>query len=534
MSKELSKTNFVYSVIRSLLFLTVSTLLISCGVGNESSSTATYTVGGTVSGLSSGSLVLKNNGGNDLTVSANSTTFAFATALASGATYAVTVGTQPSGLTCSVSNGSGTITSANVTNVVVACVLPWTGTKQLGVATKETVSNSVATDAAGNVYVAGYTTGGLDGNTLTGTNDFFVTKYDSSGVKQYTKQLGVAGKSTVGRSVATDASGNVYVAGYTNGGLDGNTLTGGYDFFVTKYDSSGVKQYTKQLGAAGANIETIGLSVATDASGNIYVAGYTESGLDGNTLTGTQDFFVTKYDSSGIKQYTKQFGVAGIYTIGYSIATDASGNVYVAGYTNGGLDGNTITGGYDFFVTKYDSSGIKQYTKQLGVSGVTTFGNSVATDAAGNVYVAGYTNGGLDGNTLIGTRDSFVTKYDSSGIKQYTKQLGVAGKNTVGYSVATDTSGNVYVSGYTIGGLDGNTLTGTRDSFVTKYDSSGIKQYTKQLGVAGALSFGNSVATDAAGNVYVAGYTSGGLDGNTRTGTWDFFVTKYDSSGVKQ
>jgi hypothetical protein len=61
-------------------------------------------------------------------------------------------------------------------------------------------------------------------------------------VKLYTKQLGVATKSTIGISVATDASGNVFVAGSTAGGLDGNTLTGTQDFFVTKYNSSGVKQ----------------------------------------------------------------------------------------------------------------------------------------------------------------------------------------------------------------------------------------------------------------------------------------------------
>jgi hypothetical protein len=169
-----------------------------------------------------------------------------------------------------------------------------------GLLEKILLALSVATDARGNVYVAGYTNGGLDGNTLTGTQDFFVTKYDSSGVKQYTRQLGVAGKVTYGMSVATDASGNVYVAGFTNGGLDGNTLTGTRDFIVTKYDSSGVKQYTRQLGVAGK--ETYGLSVATDARGNVYVAGYTNGGLDGNTLTGTSDFFVTKYNSSGVKQ----------------------------------------------------------------------------------------------------------------------------------------------------------------------------------------------------------------------------------------
>jgi hypothetical protein len=82
----------------------------------------------------------------------------------------------------------------------------------------------------------------MDGNALTGTTDFFVTKYTSSGVKQYTRQLGVAGARTGGISIVTDTNGNVYVAGHTTGGLDGSTLTGTTDFFVTKYNSSGVKQ----------------------------------------------------------------------------------------------------------------------------------------------------------------------------------------------------------------------------------------------------------------------------------------------------
>ena len=150
--------------------------------------------------------------------------------------------------------------------------------------------------------------------------------------------------------------------------------------------------------------------------------------------------------------------------------------MYVAGYTDGGLDGNTITGTYDFFVTKYNSSGVKQYTRQLGVAGQATYGYAVATDANGNVFLAGDTYGGLDGNTLTGTIDVFVTKYNSSGVKQYTRQLGVAGQDTLGWSVATDANGNVYVAGDTYGGLDGNTLTGTRDAFVTKYNSSGVKQ----------------------------------------------------------
>ena len=238
-------------------------------------------------------------------------------------------------------------------------ISPWVGTKQMGAAGgSSTTARSVATDASGNVYVAGDTNGGLDGNTRIGVNDFFVTKYNSSGVKQYTKQMGVASAYVAAYSVATDVSGNVYVAGGTNGGLDGNPLTGSYDFFVTKYNSSGVKQYTNQMGVAISEVSIN--SVATDASGNVYVAGSTDRGLDGNTLTGNKDFFVTKYNSSGDKQYTKQMGVTGAQVIAYSVATDASGNVYIAGDTNRGLDGNTLTGNTDLFVIKFNSSGVKQ------------------------------------------------------------------------------------------------------------------------------------------------------------------------------
>ena len=68
-----------------------------------------------------------------------------------------------------------------------------------------------------------------------------MVKYNSSGTKQWTKQLGTSSRDW-GRGVATDSSGNVYVTGYTEGGLDGNTSAGGVDLFVVKYNSDGVKQ----------------------------------------------------------------------------------------------------------------------------------------------------------------------------------------------------------------------------------------------------------------------------------------------------
>ncbi|MEQ1511349.1 MAG: right-handed parallel beta-helix repeat-containing protein [Lysobacteraceae bacterium] len=80
-----------------------------------------YTVGGSLNGLGAGkTVVLRNNGGNDLALDAN-TTFTFTTPLTSGATYAVTVATQPAGLICTVGGGSGVVGGANITNVIVNC-----------------------------------------------------------------------------------------------------------------------------------------------------------------------------------------------------------------------------------------------------------------------------------------------------------------------------------------------------------------------------------------------------------------------------
>jgi len=545
---KLIGTNFwrgtVFRKWQKLLVMGVTAAaLCACGGGGGSAAPApvTHIVGGTVTGLA-GTLVLQNNGGDDLTLSADGS-FSFSKAVSNGHLYAVSVLTQPSSVECAVSSGRSWST-VNVTTVSVQCAAP-KGTRLLGVAGVDTRGRGVATDGAGNVYVTGDTYGDLDGNTRTSGSNVFVTKYNSNGVKQYTRQLEAAGGDTWGNSVTTDASGNVYVVGGTKGRLDGNRQTGYFDFFVTKYNTNGVKQYTRQFGAV--DTETVGRLVATDASGNVYVAGDinyamgASVGLDGNPKIGkTFEFFVTKYDSSGVKQYTRQLGavgpggfLVGAAVAGASVATDASGNVYVAGSTNGGLDGNTLTGGVDCFLTKYDINGVKQYTRQLGVAGADTGCVSVGTTASGNVYVVGLTTGGLDGNVLTGTQNFFVTTYDSKGVKQYTRQYPSPGTLPNG-SVFTN-GRDFYVVGSTTVGLDGNTQTGAKDFFVTKYSGyDGTRQYTRQLGVAGGLTLGYSVATGSSGNVYVAGWTTGGLDGNTLTGTTDAFVTKYNSSGVKQ
>ena len=113
--------NVVFQVLA--LSALIGTLFVSgCASGGTTSTPITYTVGGTVTGLAGSGLVLQDNNGNNLAVSANGS-FTFTVAVASGAAYSVTVLTQPTNLsqTCLPTSNTGTVISSNVTSVSVAC-----------------------------------------------------------------------------------------------------------------------------------------------------------------------------------------------------------------------------------------------------------------------------------------------------------------------------------------------------------------------------------------------------------------------------
>ena len=258
--------------------------------------------------------------------------------------------------------------------------------------------------------------------------------------------------------------------------------------------SSGTKDdkvFTKQLGSSA---EDVAIEVAVDSSGNSYVTGYTDGGLDGNSSSGKQDFFLIKYNSSGTKEWTKQEGSSGD-DYAYGVAVDSSENIYVTGYTDKKLHGNNNSGRFDMFLVKYNSSGARQWTKQLGTSN-NEYASAIATDSSDNIYVTGMTWGGLDGSTKpsycmgAGTAkasqectDIFLVKYNSSGTKQWVKQLEGSSKSfDNAQGLAVDSSDNIYVAGFTNGGLDGNTSSGKHDILVVKYNSGGSKQWLRQFG----------------------------------------------------
>ena len=112
-----------------------------------------------------------------------------------------------------------------------------------------------------------------------------------------------------------------------------------------------------------------------------------------------------------------------------------------------------------------------EWTRLLGTS-ADDFSNAVTTGLDGAIYMSGSTSGSLDGQTNSGDRDAFLTKYSPDGIKQWTRLLGTDLTDR-SYAVTTGLDGAIYISGGTQGSLDGQTHSGDYDAFLTKYSMWG-------------------------------------------------------------
>ena len=395
----------------------------------------------------------------------------------------------------------------------------------LGTATDDK-ARGVSVDASGNIYVAGYSKGNFDNKKNSGNYDMFFVKYSSAGDKQWSALLGTTTDDKA-RGVSVDASGNIYVAGYSKGNFDNKKNSGNYDMFVVKYNSAGNKQWSALLGTA-TDDKAKGVNV--DANGNIYVVGYSEGNFDNKSNSGREDMFVVKYSSAGDKQWSALLGTTA-NDRATEVSVDANGNVYVAGYSEGNFDNKSNAGGDDMFVVKYNSAGSKQWSALLGTA-THDRAEGVSVDASGNVYVAGYSEGNFDNKRNLGNNDMFVVKYNSVGDKQWSALLGSSDYDKA-TGVSVDANSNVYVAGFSFGNFAGKTNAGGQDMFVVKYNSEGDKQWSELLGTA-ADDGATGVSVDVGGNVYVAGGSAGNFAGKTNAGDFDMFVVKFGRDNANQ
>lgn len=402
-------------------------------------------------------------------------------------------------------------------------------TTQVGAPGGDTEAFGISVDSAGNSYVTGRTSVGISGQPqINNICDYFIAQYDSSGTLKWAKQVGSTSPGnnnqlTIGTDVDVDKEGNSYVVGQTRVGLSGQEQHGYSDYFIAKYDANGTLVWGKQVGT-GPNGDTEAWGIRVDRFGNSYMTGYTNVGISKQTQQGNSDYFIAKYDSSGVLKWTKQVGTSGGVTGALGISIDDLGNSYIVGYTKGGISGEMQKGGYDYFIAKHDADGTLKWTKQVGVSGGSTFGEGIDVDNAGNIYVTGDTNVSLFGQkTQQGDTDYFIAKYNANGQLQWGKQVGASGGDAIGTGVAVDRSGNSYVTGFSNVSLSGQPQRG--GYFLAKYTPDGNLEWTQMRGLGGGTAT-YGVALDGSDNVYIAGTTLVGINGEKQNGLWDYLIVK--------
>jgi hypothetical protein len=382
---------------------------------------------------------------------------------------------------------------------------------QIGTSSDEG-AQSVSVDGLGNVYVSGHTFGNLEGSInppLAG----YLRKYDSGGTHAWTRQFG-NGTGEAGRDIAADALGNVFVSGVTTATF-GGVHAGSWDGFVRKYDSTGSVAWTRQFGTSGTESP---YDLAADGLGNVYVTGHT-TGVLGSSSFGGYDAFLRKYDSIGNHVWTRQYGNSEGQD-GLAVTADGNGAVYMAGSTAGTLAGSSA-GGADAYLAKYDEFGTFQWARQLGSSAYDDCWG-VASDAFGNVFIAGSTNGNLGGQNF-GHRDLYVAKYDASGDLLWIRQWG-SNTDEIEPDIAVDHLGNAFVVASTYGDMGGG-IPGSGDPIVTKFDSEGSLLWTFQAGSA-EFDGGRSISVDTDGGVYIAGETRSGSFFTLNAGGDDAFLIR--------
>jgi Bacterial Ig-like domain (group 3)/Beta-propeller repeat len=341
---------------------------------------------------------------------------------------------------------------------------------------------AIAVDAAGNAYVTGYTdstnfptTANAVQPASDGDRDAFVSKLNAAGTALvYSTYLGGSNLDE-GDGIAVDASGDAYVTGFTDS-TDFPTTTNslqsalnGGAAFVTKLNAAGSGLvYSTYLGGAE------GFGIAVDASGNAYITGVTDS-ADFPTVNPIQatiggglypeNAFVSKLNASGSALVYSTY-LGDVYTLGFGIAVDASGDAYVTGIT-GSTDFPTVNplqsdlnvNADHAFVSKLNATGSALvYSTLLGGSGEDE-GFGIAVDASGNAYVTGSTSSSdfptVDPTeTFNGSEDNgFVSKLNASGSALlFSTYLGGGGGPDIGghsRAIAVDASGDAFVTGLT-------------------------------------------------------------------------------------
>jgi hypothetical protein len=404
-------------------------------------------------------------------------------------------------------------------------------------------ATSVAVDAGGNAYIAGWTESGdfptqgpRQGQNLGGVDAFVVKLSPNGGSLVYATYMGGRGDDRA-LGIAVNAAGAAHVCGRTSSinfpilSAAQTSPGGGRDGWVAKLNPAGnALVYSTYYGGA---LDDSANGIAVDAAGNAYVTGETNSpdfrvvSAYQNSARGGQDAFAVKFGPSGAVIYSTFLGGAGDDR-GAAVAVDASGNAYFTGGTDS-LDFPVLGavqpvngGGQDAFVVKLGPSGTFAYGTFLGGSSGSAdspeAGAGISLDAVGSIHVTGsasssnFPRANAPASVLAGVSDCFAAKLNAAGTTLvYSTLFGGASADYCS-AIAVSSGGVAYVAGYTasrdlpVPGAVQGVNAGGIDAFVARFAANGTLDFATYLGGSGHERAAG-VAADSSGGFYVVGQT---------------------------
>ena len=379
---------------------------------------------------------------------------------------------------------------------------------------------SVTLGTDGAIYMAGFTQGSLDGQPNQGFSDSVVAKYQPDGTREWVRLLGGSFGDDA-TALTTGLDGAIYVAGFAADNLAGQVGSGHGDAFISQYQPDGTRNWVSLLGSSNGRDAANTLATGTD--GAIYLGGSLSGDLDDQiNRSGSWDAFISKYQPDGTREWSRLIGSQGEGST-HAMAVDDKGAIYAAGDAAGTVDGQTSSGSWDAFITKYQPDGTREWLRLMG-SDATDSARALAVGKDGAIYMAGQTAGSPDGQTGSGKDDIFISKYQPDGTRDWVRLLGTTEADYV-EALTTDADGFIYVAGHTSGNPDGKTVTGGEEAFISKYRPDGTREWF--------WSFGSSETDEATalvaapnGVFYMAGSTRGNLADQTNAGDVDMFLSK--------
>ncbi len=456
-----------------------------------------------------------------------------------------------------------------------------------------------ATDSENNFYVVGITQsldfpvydqggGSYYQGTMAGGGDTYILKFNSDGERLWATYYGGNSTDHV-NSIAVDENDNILLTGITysddfpvfdpGGGAYFQGPSNNGDVFIIKFNSNGERLWATCYGGHDGMAYQEGYSITSDLNNNIIVTGNVEStnfpvfnpggaAYYQNTLGGTGDAFILKFNVDGIRQWATYYGGTD-FEYGHSIATDGEGNILITGLTlsydfpvfnpgSGVFFQGTQAGNGDAFILKFDQNGVRQWATYYG-GNEDDRGRGICAGENNSILLTGKTlspdlplynpgSGAYYEETFSGFIDAFILKFNINGVREWATYYNYA--NIL--SITTDNNENILLTGvgymgfltYDPGGgayIQDN-LTGGGDA--------GIIKFNKNLELIWATCYGGfdpdngyGIATDLNNKVFVSGMsqstdfpvfnpTTGAYFQGINAGETDATILCFDSTGV--